>query len=198
MDDIFVREDISKPENRVNLAIFHLLMIDEFKSWFCRKLNIDKSSLIYPVMNSGGNRPDLIIKNDNKIIGCIEVELGTENTSQIHAYSSLYENVFTICGLPCHNANLSLEEIKDYLKVFDTAYLNQQQKSSITYLVKLIETYIYGFESNVRTNISEKVSEHSFFKIILESLSDLISDDISKIYPGEIVIDTVKDEGFSL
>ena len=65
-------------------------------------------------------------------------------------------------------------------------------------MVKLIETYIYGFESNVRTNISEKVSEHSFFKIILESLSDLISDDISKIYPGEIVIDTVKDEGFSL
>ncbi|MBK7447820.1 MAG: hypothetical protein IPJ45_17720 [Ignavibacteria bacterium] len=93
--------------------------------------------------------------------------MGSENTSQIHAYSSLYENGFAICGLPGHNANLSLEEIKDYLKVFDTAYLNQQQRLSITYLVKLIETYIYGFESNIRTNISEKVSEHSFLKLFL-------------------------------
>jgi hypothetical protein len=68
----------------------------------------------------------------------------------------------------------------------------------MTYLSKLIETYIYGFESNTRTQISEKVSEHSFFKVIIDSLQDIISDSISKIYPGEIVIDTVKDEGFSL
>ena len=30
MNDIFVREDIAKPENRVNLALFHLQMDDKF------------------------------------------------------------------------------------------------------------------------------------------------------------------------
>lgn len=198
MSDLFVREDISKPENRINLTMFHLLMIDDFRDWFYLKLNLDPSSVIYPVTNSGGNRPDMIIKNDSKIIGCIEVELGSENVSQTLSYSNIYEKVITICGLPRHNSDLSLEEIKDHLNVLDTSGLNPQQKLSIKYLVKLIETYIYGFETNTRTQISTKVSEHAFFKIIIESLSDIIANNISKIYPGEIVVDTVKDEGFSL
>jgi len=198
MDDLFVNEDISKPENRINLAIFHLLMINEFKSWFCKKLNIDLSSVIYPVKNSGGSRPDLIIKNDSKDIGCIEIELGSENLSQTQTYSFNYEKVYTICGLNKHNACLSLEEIKDYLRDFDIAKLNPQQSLSVKYLIKLIDTYIYGFGSNVRTQISDKVSEHPFFKKIISSLSDIVSTNISKIYLREIVIDTVKDEGFSL
>jgi len=198
MIDMFVKEDISKPENRINLAIFHLLMLDEFREWFYGKLNIVLSAVIYPVTNSGGNRPDMIIKNGAETIGCIEVELGSENVSQTLAYSNHYNKIITICGLKNHNANLSLEEIKDFINHSDKISFNPQQILSLTYLSKLIETYIYGFESNTRTQISEKVSEHSFFKKIINSLQDIISIDISKIYPGEIVIDTVKDEGFSL
>jgi len=198
MEDLFVREDISKPENRINLAIFHLMMVDEFREWFYRKLNIDRSSVIYPVTNSGGNRPDMIIKNGSKTTGCIEVELGSENVSQTQTYSQHYERIYTISGLKSHNTDLSLEEVKDFINNVDKSSYNPQQVLSMTYLSKLIETYIYGFESNTRTQISEKVSEHSFFKVIIDSLQDIISDSISKIYPGEIVIDTVKDEGFSL
>lgn len=37
-DDIFVNEDISKPENRINLALFHLQMNSNFHNWFFNKL----------------------------------------------------------------------------------------------------------------------------------------------------------------
>jgi len=198
MIDMFVREDISKPENRINLAIFHLLMIDEFREWVFNKLNIDVNSTVYPVTNSGGNRPDMIIKNGEKVIGCIEVEIGNENVSQTLAYSKCYDRVFTISGLKRHNSDLSLEHVKDFINAAERSKFNSQQILSLNYLSKLIDSYIYGFDTNSRTQISEKVSGHPFFNKIIKELSDLISDDFSKIYPGQIGIDTVKDEGFSL
>ena len=198
MNDMFVREDISKPENRINLAIFHLLMIDEFREWIFNKLNIDVNSTVYPVTNSGGNRPDMIIKNGEKVIGCIEVEIGNENVSQTLAYSKCYDRVFTISGLKSHNTDLSLEHVKDFINAAERSKFNSQQILSLNYLSKLIDSYIYGFDTNSRTQISEKVSENPFFNKIIKELSDLISGDFSKIYPGQIGIDTVKDEGFSL
>jgi len=198
MNDMFVREDISKPENRINLAIFHLLMIDEFREWIFNKLNIDVNSTVYPVTNSGGNRPDMIIKNGEKVIGCIEVEIGNENVSQTLAYSKCYDRVFTISGLKRHNSDLSLEHVKDFINAAERSKFNSQQILSLNYLSKLIDSYIYGFDTNSRTQISEKVSGHPFFNKIIKELSDLISGDFSKIYPGQIGIDTVKDEGLSL
>lgn len=85
-DNIFVNEDISKPENRVNLTLFHLQMDESFHIWFCSKLKIPISSILFPVKNSVGDRPDYIIKNNGLTIGYAEVELGDENISQLESY----------------------------------------------------------------------------------------------------------------
>src|SRR5437879_4506424 len=39
--DLFVREDVAKPENRVNLALFSLMLVPAFRRWFLGRLNLD-------------------------------------------------------------------------------------------------------------------------------------------------------------
>ncbi|MFZ2724759.1 MAG: hypothetical protein WAX77_00735 [Methylococcaceae bacterium] len=85
-DDIFVNEDISKPENRVNLALFHLQMNDVFHQWFCERLQLPVTSIIYPTKNINANRADYIVKEGDKILAYIEVELGNENKPQLSSY----------------------------------------------------------------------------------------------------------------
>ncbi len=119
MEDIFVREDIAKPENRVNLALFHLQMDEGFHKWFCEELQLPVSAIIYPTENLSGDRPDLIVKDGDKTIGYIEVELGDENKSQLSTYRYKYANdktkIFSITGKSFHNSDLSLEEISAFL-----------------------------------------------------------------------------------
>src|ERR1035437_2697810 len=119
MHNIFVKEDIAKPENRVNLAIFHLQMVDEFHNWFCNKLNISNEAIIFPTENLDGDRPDFIIKEENHIHGYIEVELGGENKFQLSSYRGKYETdkrrIFSITGKIAQGSDLGLDEIKSYL-----------------------------------------------------------------------------------
>lgn len=90
MTKIHFKEDTAKPENRVNLTFFHLLMYDEFSDYVNDKIKIDKDAVIYPSPNlvveefNSPKRPDFVIKNDNQTIGYIEVELGRENQKQLN------------------------------------------------------------------------------------------------------------------
>ncbi len=200
MDDIFVNEDISKPENRVNLALFHLQIDDNFHAWFCGKLGIPTSSIIYPVTNSSGNRPDYVVKDDDKIIGFIEVELGGENESQLSFYKDKYEidsiKIFSITGKMNHSSNLSLEEIKEYLSGNITT-VNNQQKMSLLYLIKLIETYTNDKITYQRIPVSEEMLKKSFISKLLNALEDYKPEENKKAEPGKYYIDTISEKGFS-
>ncbi len=202
MKDIFVNEDISKPENRVNLALFHLQMVNDFHNWFCKKLNIPESSLIYPIENLSGDRPDYVVKNDNKIIGYIEVELGDENKSQLLRYRNKYENenikIFSITGKPAHNSDLSLEEIGNFLKNNLPNFANQQIVLSAKYLIKLIETFSKNTPTKSRNPVSEEVLNRPFVKRLLEALKDYQPEsNLRRAVPGKYYCDTTSKKGFS-
>ncbi|MCX6023158.1 MAG: DUF6508 domain-containing protein [Chloroflexi bacterium] len=59
--DLFVREDVSKPENRVNLALFSLMLVPQFRHRFLRELGLDVDSIVYPPRNVPGGRPDFVV-----------------------------------------------------------------------------------------------------------------------------------------
>ena len=202
MKDIFVREDIAKPENRVNLAIFHLQMDDNFHKWFCNKLNIPETSTIYPTENLAGDRPDYIIRNGKKTIGYVEVELGDENKSQLSSYRFKYENdqikIFSISGKSSQNSDLSLEEISSYFNKQLNLLSNDQKKLSAKYLIKLIETYTNNNISYSRNPVSEEVLNRPFVNKLLDALKEYQPEPNQKrATPGQYYCDTNSPKGFS-
>ena len=202
MEDIFVREDIAKPENRVNLALFHLQMDNNFHKWFCTKLNIPKTSIIYPTENLSGDRPDYVIRNAKKTIGYVEVELGDENKSQLSSYRFKYENdqikIFSISGKSSQNSDLSLEEISSYLNKQLNLQSNDQKKQSAKYLIKLIETYTINNISYSRNPVSEEVLNRPFVNKLLDTLKEYQPEPSQKrATPGQYYCDTNSEKGFS-
>lgn len=197
MDDIFVNEDISKPENRVNLALFHFQMNNEFHNWFCEKLKIETSSVIYPIQNTGSIRPDFIVKNGEEVLGCIEVELGRKNESQNSNYEKKYKTVFSITGKKEHGSHFGLDEIEVFLKEKIIPSSNSQTKLSAEYLVKLIQTYTTN-NSYSRNFISDKMANTLFVRKLLTSLIDYQPNrEQTKAEPNNYYVDTIETEGFS-
>lgn len=201
-NDIFVSEDISKPENRVNLAIFALQIYEPFHIWLLRKLKIDSGCIIYPTINTEGNRPDYIIKLDNKIIGYIEVECG-DDPEQIKRFKSKFENqerkVYTILGREKYNGDLSLEEIADFLKNEIINVKNAQTIVSFKHLIKLIEVSIENRSNNKRVEVSSKMLINPFVSELLFKLKKVDkAPGANRPIPGHIYYDTVGEEGFSL
>lgn len=203
MKDIFVREDIAKPENRVNLALFHLQMNEAFHHWFCSKLGIPLSSLIYPIKNLSGDRPDLAIKNNGTLLGYIEVELGDENQPQLSAYRKKYQTenckVYSITGKSYHRSDLSLEEISEFLSEKINNAAHSQTYLSMLYLRELIDTYSGNTASTARTEVSSEVLNTPFVSRLLDALKNYAPEPVQrKAVPGKYYCDTVGEKGFSL
>ncbi len=198
MDDMFVNEDISKHENRVNLALFHLQMNDDFHKWFCEQLGISDSCVIYPQKGREGIRPDFIVKDGEKELGCIEVELGGENKDQLNKYRMIYETVFSITGEKTDESNLGLDEISGFLSETIIPIANSQTKLSAQYLVKLIKDCAHGTKSYSRSPVSDEVMAKPFINKLLTALVDYEPrDGQSKAEPGKYYCDTYEAKGFS-
>lgn len=202
MKDIFVKEDIAKHENRVNLALFHLQMDEDFHKWFCEKLSIPISSIIYPTENLSGDRPDFIVKNAERIIGYIEVELGDENKSQLSTYRYKYESdqtkIYSITGKSIQKSDLSLEEISSYLSRKLDTLSNNQKVLSAQYLIKLIDTYSNNNLTYTRNPVSDEVLNRPFVSKLLSALEDYKPEPNQKrAESGKYYCDTNSEKGFS-
>lgn len=198
--EIFTNEDISKPENRLNLAIFHLQMHQPFHDWFCSKLNIKNESVIYPTQTNSGIRPDFIIRNGNEIIGYVEVELGNENSAQLAEYRRKYKaKVYSISAYRSQGCDLGLDEIEEFIISELKNSSNVQTKTSLIYLQNLISTFGGKHSSNVRVDVSEKMLNHPFVSQVLNNLTEFAPQEgeSKKPFPGYYNIDTVKESGFS-
>src|SRR5215207_9094541 len=76
---LFVNEDIAKAENRVNLALFGLMLIPAVRTWVLDQLKLPIDSTLYPPQNVGVGRPDLVVvSSDNIVVAWMEIELGEE------------------------------------------------------------------------------------------------------------------------
>ncbi len=206
--DIHFKEDTSKPENRVNISLFHLMMVDDIKSFVFDKLKIPRTSLLYPSPNLTTEefdinlRPDYVVTNGTEPIAYIEVEIGPEDKSQLVRYRSEQRlPVYSIIGKRSYgDCDLSLEEIYSFLKSIQPKFKGTQSYQSIHLLTTLIDYYV--IQENVyhqkpiplsdamkRSKLVSQISEYFGKGRVLEN---------APIERNKIMFNTRADNGLSL
>ena len=196
---LFTREDMSKPENRLNVALFGLMPQDWFREWFLGKLDLPLDSILYPPVNVEGARPDLKVERpDGSTEAWIEVELGT-NPEQIEDYCERYdESIKSVWGRISDGGDLSLEEILDFLSK-RIGHLPPQTQVNVRHLRKLIDEGLCGHSRpQRRSEVSEKMQADPFVAGMTELLGDRLKYTTGRINPGELKADAIKEDGFSL
>jgi len=137
LKELHFKEDTSKPENRVNLTLFHLLMNRDVKDFIFSKLKLDPECVVYPAPNLTTeefdtiDRPDFKIEQHGQLVGYIEVELGKDD-AQVEKYKNKTVDhivVYSIYGKISDGGDLSLEEIYYHLK---DKHNNLSRNSQIT------------------------------------------------------------------
>ncbi len=209
--NIFINEDTSKPENRTNLSLFALLSLSEIHSFICTKLNIPQTSVIMPAPNlqteefGTGMRPDFKILNNGDLIGYIEVELGNEDKTQLANYrKNSRVPVYSVIGKEFYKINggdLSLEEIYRETKKIERKYSGTQKGALLLHFQKLIKYYIVEGRfsaSNKRAPISEKMKKTAIIQGIKEYFNEENINFGGNIEYGKLLINTVKENGFSV
>jgi hypothetical protein len=207
--DIHLHEDTAKPENRVNLTLFHLLMIDEVNIFIKTKLDILLNANIYPSPNLSleefdvCGRPDFKVVLDSKIIGFIEVELGTENEEQITRYRKMETvKIYSIVGKKEYTkGDLSLEDIYFFIKGISNKYNNSQEYYSLCLFESLIEHYI--IKGNFRTfskpiMLSDKMRSSLLVDYLYNYFGEQNILENERAQQGKIMFNTKADSGFSL
>ena len=197
-DDLFVNEDTSKPENRVNLALFSLMQQDWLREWILERLCLPADAVVYPPSNVHGRRPDLKVVRNGSDVAMIEVELGT-NPRQAEDYRSQFDavKVKTIWGKKKTRSDLSLEEIAEFLE--EPRCLSPQTKINVQHLSKLIEVGLSEHSSSrERGNVSEEMWEHKLVIALRNRLGEGLEATTKRVGIGHLKADTVGKEGFSL
>lgn len=204
------KEDTSKPENRVNITLFHLLMIDDVRNYIVSKLRLSNNCVIYPAPNLETeefhtlDRPDYKIEENGKLTGYIEVELG-KDIEQVEKYKRKSKEdveVYSIFGKISDGGDLSLEEIYYHLlEIQKIVPRNVQKYWSVELLLRLIKYYVIdgNFNSNnKRTTISDKMRSSEIISQLYNYFGEDKIKDGGSIERGKVLLNTVGKGGFSL
>ena len=196
-DGLFVNEDLSKPENRVNLGLFSLMQQDWFRKWVLNKLGLPVDAVVYPPTNVLTRRPDLkVVDSDRSELAVIEVELGT-NRAQAEDYREQFREVKTIWGGRQDGGDLSLEEIAEFLD--EQSRLSPQVAINAQHLRKLIEEGLSGHSSSgQRGHVSREMWEYPLVVELRIRLGDRLKATTGRVRIGQLKADTIGKEGFSL
>ena len=198
--EVFTSEDLSKAENRVNVALFGIMTQDWFREWFLAKLDLPQDSTLYPPANTLGFRPDLVARtpDDTKTRAWIEVELST-NPAQIEEYQKAYEEpIKAVWGRRDDGGHLSLEEIAEYLEQHIESLAHQTQVNA-EHLIKLIRRGIDGHRrSTIRREVSREMRSHKLVARLSERLEERLRFTSGSIKRGELKADAIGEAGFSL
>ena len=203
VNDIYLSEDLSKPENRINVALFGLMTQDWFRDWFLNELSLQSNAIVYPPINWYGARPDLkVVAHDESTLAWIEVELGT-NEDQINDYRYRYsEPIKTVCGRQSNGGDLSLEEIACFLDIQQD--LSKQTQVNVDYLRELIRKGLEGHTTNPgRAAVSDDMRSSPLVAGLDQRLGNRLLFDIGSGSPrvGYLKADTTdtrSNKGFSL
>lgn len=198
VDDMFIREDLTKPENRVNLALFSLMAQDWFREWFLGQLGLPENACIYPSKGCGGKRPDFaVVDVSGNCLAYIEVELGTDS-AQVQGYEEEFdEPIKTVWGKKSHGGDLSLEEIQDKLDA--QACLSPQVNLNVLHLHLLIDDGLDGHSGSSKpVNVSEKMQKTPFVSGLRGCLGEMFEFTAKAATQGRLVANARGDDGFSL
>ena len=111
--DIFIKEDLNKPENRLNMVIFGLLLNNSFRHRFLQALGIHQDAVIYKPADLKGNRPDFAIEDlEGNLVGYIEVEWD-QDPEQLDRYKKKAQplEVYSIGGSETAGHSITLIQL---------------------------------------------------------------------------------------
>ena len=111
--DIFINEDLTKPENRLNMVIFGLLLNNYFRHRFLQALGIHQDAVIYKPADLKGDRPDFAIEDlEGNLVGYIEVEWD-QDQEQLERYKRKAQplKVYSIGGSETAGHSITLRQL---------------------------------------------------------------------------------------
>ena len=142
---IFVNEDLSRPENRINVALFGLMARTGSALGCSSSLGMPENAIVFPPTNVGAQRPDFTIEDPDtgETFGWIEVEVGSDE-GQLRRYAESFEKEFgredCVKSIWGRGGDLSLVCISSRLESkLDAGTLAPQPGLSVRLLHKLIE-----------------------------------------------------------
>lgn len=146
---LFVREDLSKPENRANVWLLAATSIGPFWAKLSRELGLSSRTVLRPEKNTEVGRPDLIARDpDGNCLGWIECENWGENTIQSQRYG--LEKRILILGTQVQERGTSWMRIAELIEeVSSDALLDDRQRVVLDLLALAIE-HILGLAPESR------------------------------------------------
>ncbi len=200
--ELFVREHVTAPENRLNLALFALLNVDAFRGWFLRRLDLPEDAIVYPPQNVAGGRPDFVaVKPGGGVICWIEVELGPPDGAQLARYrSTLDDRIICIAGgggdtlAPDY---LELAEVAEQVGQIQPVLSGQQQRSAEV-LFKLIELLAGKAQSWNYVHPDERLEQEPLVSALVERLPDRIISGTPPLPQGKLLLSTTTQKGWTL
>lgn len=204
--DLFIREDLGKPENRVNVALFGMMQQVWFREWFLKKLELPTDAVVYPPTNNGkGYRPDLkVVSPDGSVQAWIEIELGTDESQVCRYREEFSEPVKTVWGKECDGADLSLEEIADYLGTCPSENVTGQAAVNTEHLYQMIQDGLEGHSRVGRGHVGCQIRANELVEGLVNRLEGRIQftlDEYLSPKDGYLKADTTNtnnNRGFSL
>ena len=200
--ELFVREHVTAPENRLNLALFAMLNVDAFRVWFLSRLALPDDSVVFPPQNVAGGRPDfVIVKPGESVLGWIEVELGLPDGPQLDRYrSTLGGRVICIAGSGGDALGpdyLELREIAEQVRPMRPMLIAQQQRSAEV-LLRLIDLLAGKTQSWDYVDPDDRVKRQPLVAALAERLPDQIISGTPPLPQGKILLSTTTQKGWTL
>ena len=196
---IFANEDLSRPENRINIAMFGLMAQGWFRTWLLSQLGIAGNAIIYPRTNSEAMRPDFTIEDADtrETLGWIEVEIGRDSGQLSRYQSNFGEPVKTIWGC---SGDVSLKCIVARLdEELEAGTLQPQERMSVLLLRKLIINSLTDTASSSKpVQVSTEMRDHWLVQGLVERLGYRLDFNLKPVVPGNLKANARGRDGFSL
>ena len=195
--DPFVREHVTAPENRLNLALLALLNVAMFRAWFLERLKLPPMSVVYPPQNWKGVRPDFVaVRPDGAVQGWIEVELGPPDHAQLKTFRErLTEPVVCIAGTD--GGDVRLAEIATEVRRI-RPMLDRQQTVSARMLLKLVEVTARKPVSTSYADPDDNLRREPLITALAEWLGDRLIFGTPPVPPGKVLLTTITQKGWTL
>ena len=198
--ELFINEDVSKPENRTNLALFGVLLVPGVRAWLLERLALPADSIVYPPQNVAGGRPDFVVVGpDDTVVGWIEVELGGEDQGQLVQYRARHaEPVRSIVGPKSAGGDLSLEEIADVLSGPRFQGLDRQQTTNVGVFIALVGAMAGRPASFAYADPTEEVRGRRLVRALRDGLGSMLQYGTPPVTPGTAQVSTITQKGWTL
>ena len=198
--ELFINEDVSKPENRTNLALFGVLLVPGVRAWLLERLALPADSIVYPPQNVAGGRPDFVVVGpDDTVVGWIEVELGGEDQGQLVQYRARHaEPVRSIVGPTSAGGDLSLEEIADVLSGPRFQGLDRQQTTNVGVFIALVGAMAGRPASFAYADPTEEVRGRRLVRALRDGLGSMLQYGTPPVTPGTAQVSTITQKGWTL